>query len=125
MDKRSTSTRRRAGAPRSIPFHSEGAAPPSAQRSIQIDFVEQSIMVDRMDVEQLTTLARATASEDPLVGLDATVQVRKEMERVEAVLVRRARNQGATWVDIAAVLGVSKQAIHKKYGGRGLFGSQK
>lgn len=87
--------------------------------------VKRSIMVDHMDVEQLTALARATASEDPLVGLDATVQVRKEMERVEAVLVRRARNQGATWVDIAAVLGVSKQAIHKKYGGRGLFGSQK
>lgn len=71
------------------------------------------------------TLARATANEDPLIGLDATVQVRKEMERAEAVLVRRARNQGATWVDIAAVLGVSKQAIHKKYGGRGLFGGQK
>lgn len=75
-----------------------------------------------MDVEQLATLARTTASADPLVGLDATVQVRKEMERVEAVLVRRARNQGRTWAEIAAVLGVSKQAIHKKYGGRGLFG---
>lgn len=78
-----------------------------------------------MDVEQLTALARATASEDPLVGLDAVVQVRREMERVEAVLVRRARNQGATWAEIAAVLGVSKQAIHKKYGGRGLFGGEK
>jgi hypothetical protein len=78
-----------------------------------------------MDVEQLAMLARATANEDPLVGLDAVVQVRKEMERVEASLVRRARNQGATWVSIAAVLGVSKQAIHKKYGGHGLFGSQK
>lgn len=78
-----------------------------------------------MDVTQLTDLARATADEDPLVGLGAVVQVRKEMERVEAVLVRRARNQGATWVDIAAALGVSKQAIHKKYSGRGLFRGQK
>ena len=78
-----------------------------------------------MDVKQLTALARATADEDPLVGLDAVVQVRQEMERVEAVLVRRARNQGATWVEIAAALGVSKQAIHKKYSGRGLFGGQK
>lgn len=47
------------------------------------------------------------------------------MERVEAVLVRRARSQGATWVEIAAALGVPKQAIHKKYGGRGWFGGQK
>lgn len=78
-----------------------------------------------MGIEQLTALARATASEDPLVGLDATVQVRKEIDQVEAVLVRRARNQGATLVDIAAALGVSKQAIHKKYGGRGLLGGQK
>ena len=78
-----------------------------------------------MDVEQLTALARATAGDDPLVGLDAVGQVRKEMERMEAVLVRRARNGGATWVQIAAALGVSKQAVHKKYGGRGLFGGQK
>ena len=77
-----------------------------------------------MDVEQLTALARATDGDDPLAGLDATVRVRGEMERIEAVLVRRARNQGSTWAEIAAVLGVSKQAIHKKYGGRGLLGSQ-
>ncbi|NYH51494.1 MULTISPECIES: hypothetical protein [Nocardiopsis] len=77
-----------------------------------------------MDAEQLTALARATEAGDPLVGLDAALQIRREMERVEAVLVRRARNQGSTWTEIAEVLGVSKQAIHKKYGGRGLFGSQ-
>lgn len=78
-----------------------------------------------MEIEQLTALARATVGDDPLVGLDAVAQVRKEMERMEAVLVRRARNGGATWVQIAAALGVSKQAVHKKYGGRGLFGGQK
>lgn len=78
-----------------------------------------------MDDEQLATLARTTGADDPLVGLDATVRLRREMERVEAVLVRRARNQGSTWAEIAEVLGVSKQAIHKKYGGKGLFGSQK
>ncbi|WP_017571436.1 hypothetical protein [Nocardiopsis halotolerans] len=77
-----------------------------------------------MDVEQLSSLARATGADDPLVGLDATVRLRRETERVEAVLVRRARNQGSTWTEIAAVLGVSKQPIHKKYGGRNLFGSQ-
>jgi len=78
-----------------------------------------------MDAEQLTALARSTGGDDPLAGLDATVRVRREMERVEAVLVRRARNRGSTWAEIADVLGVSKQAVHRKYGGRGLLGSQK
>lgn len=74
-----------------------------------------------MDAERLSDLARATEDTDPLVGLDATVRMRQEMERLEAVLVRRARNQGATWERIAEALGVSKQAVHKKYRG-GLFG---
>ncbi|MGH8774338.1 MAG: hypothetical protein ACRDWI_03930 [Jiangellaceae bacterium] len=77
-----------------------------------------------MDVERLTDLARATAGERPLTGLDAVAQIRREMERTEAVLVRRARNDGATWAEIAAILGISKQAVHKKYGGRGLLRSQ-
>ncbi|GAB3716506.1 hypothetical protein [Nocardiopsis oceani] len=78
-----------------------------------------------MDSEQLTALTRAIDGDDPLVGLDAVVQLRGEAERVEAVLVRRARNQGATWARIAEVLGVSKQAIHKKYGGKGILRSEK
>lgn len=44
---------------------------------------------------------------------------------MEAVLVRRARNQGATWMEIAAAPGVSKQAIHKRYSGRGWLGGQR
>ncbi|GAA1090622.1 hypothetical protein [Nocardiopsis metallicus] len=78
-----------------------------------------------MNTEQLAALTRALDGDDPLVGLDAVVQLRGEAERAEAVLVRRARNQGATWARIAEVLGVSKQAIHKKYGGRGLLRNQK
>ena len=78
-----------------------------------------------MNTEQLAELTRALDGDDPLVGLDAVVQLRGEAERAEAVLVRRARNQGATWARIAEVLGVSKQAIHKKYGGRGLLRNQK
>ena len=75
-----------------------------------------------MGTDELVGLAIATNDDDPLVGLGAVAKVRKEMERAEAVLVRRARNRGATWPQIAAVLGVSKQAVHKKYGGRRLLG---
>lgn len=75
-----------------------------------------------MDAEELTSLAAATADEDPLAGLGSVARLRAETERIEAVLVRRARNDGATWPQIAAALGVSKQAVHKKHGGRGLSG---
>lgn len=84
-----------------------------------------SITVDFMDPERLADLVRATDAGDPLSGLQVMVSVRKELERLEAVHVRRARNNGATWAEIAASLGVSKQAIHKKYGGRGPFGGHK
>lgn len=75
-----------------------------------------------MDTEELTRLAASTADEDPLAGLGSVARLRAETERIEAVLVRRARNNGATWPQIAAALGVSKQAVHKKHSGRGLSG---
>lgn len=63
-------------------------------------------------------------SEDPMIGLSAVTRLRGELERAEAVLVRRSRNAGATWGQIAAALGVSKQAVHKKHVGRGLLGGR-
>lgn len=78
-----------------------------------------------MDSTELATLARTTSSEKTLTALAATTAVMDEMERRRAVLIRRARNEGATWTQIAAALKVSKQAVHKKYGGRGLFGAQR
>jgi hypothetical protein len=41
---------------------------------------------------------------------------------MEAQLVRRARAQGMSWADVAAQLGISKQAAHRKHGGRGVCG---
>ncbi len=38
------------------------------------------------------------------------------VDRAEAVAVRRARAAGASWQLIALALEVSKQAVHKKYG---------
>lgn len=42
---------------------------------------------------------------------------RSQLEREEAVLVRRARHEGIVWEQIASCLGVSKQAVHKKHAG--------
>lgn len=73
-------------------------------------------------MDRLMTLTRATGVDDPIVGLAATAELRSELERLEAVLVRRARVRGRTWTEIATVLGVSKQAVHKKHGRSALFG---
>jgi DNA invertase Pin-like site-specific DNA recombinase len=75
-----------------------------------------------MEVSQLTALARATGDDDPRAALRAAAQLRRETERLEAQLVRRARNQGMSWAEVAAQLGVSKQAVHRKYGGRRFLG---
>jgi len=42
--------------------------------------------------------------------------MRKETDHLEGVLLHRAKLAGASWTAIAAVLGVSRQAVHKKYG---------
>lgn len=67
-------------------------------------------------------LSPLTGPSDPLAGLTALAELRVRLAREEAVLVRRARNEGASWARIATVLGVSKQAVHQRYGGRRLPG---
>jgi predicted transcriptional regulator len=57
-----------------------------------------------------------TASEDPEVGLRGVASLRALLEAVEELQVRRARECGWSWQQIAALLGVSKQAVHQKYG---------
>jgi hypothetical protein len=64
----------------------------------------------------LSTLAGAADSDDPIKAHKAIAQMRREIDRVEAIAVRRARNANASWQFIALALGVSKQAVHKKYG---------
>jgi DNA-directed RNA polymerase specialized sigma24 family protein len=67
---------------------------------------------------QATDLADATASRDPSVGLAAVASLRRLLESLEALQVGNAREQGWSWQQIAEALGVSKQAVHKKHGGR-------
>ncbi|GAA3004187.1 ECF-type sigma factor [Actinokineospora diospyrosa] len=65
---------------------------------------------------EATQLASAAGDRDPRVGLRAVAALRKLLEQLEAVQVRSARLSGWSWQEIAAELGVSKQAVHKKYG---------
>jgi DNA invertase Pin-like site-specific DNA recombinase len=66
----------------------------------------------------IRTLVGGADAEDPYDALRAIAQLRTEFDRVEAVTVRRARNRGYSWQLIALALGVSRQAVHKKYGRR-------
>ena len=68
-----------------------------------------------MDHVTIHTLAASAGSDDPIEALNAIANLRKELDRVEAVAARRARNAGASWQLIAFALGVSRQAVHKKY----------
>ncbi len=65
-------------------------------------------------------VATAASSKDPTVGLKAVRSLRVLVERLEALQVENARDQGWTWEQIAQLLGVTRQAVHKKHaGGRG------
>lgn len=67
-----------------------------------------------------TSVASAASSTDPAVGLKAVRSLRVLVERLEALQVGNAREQGWTWDQIAQLLGVTRQAVHKKYAsGRG------
>jgi DNA-directed RNA polymerase specialized sigma24 family protein len=82
--------------------------------STQVDTLGLSTYVDIMT--EATQLAAAAGDRDPRVGLRAVAALRKLLERLEAVQVRNARMRGWSWQEIAAELGVSRQAVHKKHG---------
>jgi DNA invertase Pin-like site-specific DNA recombinase len=75
-------------------------------------------MLTPVDSGTITALAADAGGEDPFNALGAVRQLRREVDRVEETAARRARVAGASWQEIATLLGVSRQAVHKKYGRR-------
>jgi hypothetical protein len=57
-------------------------------------------------------------AEDPGEGLGAVVALRQLADRLEATEVERAIRAGWTWERVAEALGVTRQAVHKKYAKR-------
>lgn len=53
--------------------------------------------------------------DDPLSALRRVAKLRTELEREEYFEVMRARTAGVSWAGIAAALGVSKQAVHRRF----------
>ncbi|MFK3982084.1 RNA polymerase subunit sigma-70 [Micromonospora sp. NPDC050397] len=63
-------------------------------------------------------LATAAGTADPATGLRAVAALRKLVDRLEALQVRHARQQGWAWQAIADALGVTRQAVHQKHARR-------
>jgi len=63
-------------------------------------------------------VAAAAGSADPEVGLRAVAALRVLTERLEILQVDNARRLGWSWQEIAERLGVTKQTVHRKHGGR-------
>jgi DNA invertase Pin-like site-specific DNA recombinase len=68
--------------------------------------------------DDIRTAIGAAQGGEPLPELRRLQALRADLARAEAEQVRRARAQGYSWVAIAGALGVSRQAVHKKYGRR-------
>ena len=66
----------------------------------------------------METLIGSMDGKGPAQALYAVADLRKELARTETEAVLRARRAGLSWEAIAVCLGVSKQAVHKKYGKR-------
>lgn len=69
-----------------------------------------------MDSEEIAGVASDTR--DPRAGLRAITSLRALTERLELAQVEAALRRGMSWQEIAEALGVSRQAVHKKYAKR-------
>lgn len=60
----------------------------------------------------------ASDSSDPLAALRAVASLRRLADALELQQVEGALRAGHAWPEIAAALGVTRQAVHKKYARR-------
>ena len=65
-----------------------------------------------MDIEKLSV---SLSSDDPAIGLRASLALHRLAERVEANHVASAREKGWSWQQIGDALGVTRQSVHTKY----------
>ena len=65
-----------------------------------------------VDFEELSV---NLSSDDPAIGLRASLALHRLAERVEANQVAAARGKGWSWQQIGDALGVTRQSVHAKY----------
>jgi hypothetical protein len=80
--------------------------------SVRIDKWQCQFKLTNVDVDEL----RANlSSDDPALGLRASLALHRLAERVEANNVASAREKGWSWQQIGDALGVTRQSVHTKY----------
>jgi hypothetical protein len=89
---------------------SASPAPPSCQFRLTAH-VCQPKLTD-VDIEKLSA---DVSSDDPAVGLRASLALHRLAERVEAHHVASAREKGWSWQQIGDALGITRQSVHTKY----------
>ncbi|GAB3431633.1 Clp protease N-terminal domain-containing protein [Flindersiella endophytica] len=70
--------------------------------------------------ELIETIRRDAGSDDPLdqlaIASSTVTELNETSDAALGYFVDRARSSGKSWVEISRVLGVSKQAVHKRFG---------
>ncbi|WP_420896470.1 hypothetical protein [Actinomyces naeslundii] len=69
-------------------------------------------------MDALTTATEAADTTRPEAGLRAVAALRRLTDTLELAQVEAALRSGMGWSEIASCLGVSRQAVHKKYAKR-------
>jgi|SRR5579862_1030709 hypothetical protein len=65
----------------------------------------------------LAALGALDAADGPISRLDAARRLREAAEQLEAAQVAAARKAGATWIDIGACYGLTKQGAQQRFRG--------
>ncbi len=59
-------------------------------------------------------LRKASNLDLPVLALSAIVELRRALDHLETEAISSARSKGASWEDIAAALGVTRQALQQR-----------
>jgi hypothetical protein len=65
----------------------------------------------------LAALGALDAADGPISRLEAARRLREAAEQLEAAQVAAARKAGATWIDIGACYGLTKQGAQQRFRG--------
>ena len=76
----------------------------------------QPALITPPDVDRLYRVLSNSSNSD-LERLQACDEIHSRLRTFERQLVAHARDDGATWEEIAQALEISKQAAHQRFGG--------
>jgi hypothetical protein len=104
-----TAKPQRAGRTRSARRH-------RASRALRCQFrLTQAVRQSKLTRVDIDELGVNLSSDDPAIGLRASLALHRLAERVEAHQVASAREKGWSWQQIGDALGVTRQSVHTKY----------